>query len=42
MEGLGHGATGSELGSMRQMVAPTKQPRPCIWPVAGFMPELER
>ena len=39
MEGLGHGAAGSELGRMRQMVATTEPLKPCIWLVAGFMPE---
>ena len=37
MEGLGHGAAGSDLGSMRQIVAATKLLNPCLRRGAGFM-----
>ena len=39
MEGLGHGATRSDLGSMRQILAATKPLEPCLRRSTGFMLE---
>ena len=39
MEGLGHGAAGCDLGSMRQILAATKPLELCLRRGAGFMPK---